>query len=83
MTATDVSPTARAIPAEFNVATYFVDRHVAEGRGANIAIECYPGDQQITYTQVLENVNRVGNSLRDVLGVRIEERVLLLLLDGP
>jgi benzoate-CoA ligase family protein len=32
---------------------------------------------------VLESVNRFGNSLRDVLGVRIEERIMLLLLDSP
>jgi benzoate-CoA ligase len=84
MAATDVaSPTisATSIPQEFNVATYFVDRNVAEGRGASVAIEF--GDQRITYRQVLDNVNRVGNALRDVLGVRLEERVLLLLLDCP
>jgi benzoate-CoA ligase family protein len=71
------------IPDQFNAATYFVDRNVDEGRGNNVAIECYPGDERITYGQVLERVNRVGNALRDVLGVRIEERVLLLLLDCP
>ena len=32
---------------------------------------------------MLERVNRVGNALRDVLDVRLEERVLLLLLDCP
>lgn len=65
----------------FNAATYFVDRNVREGRGAKVAIEC--GDERITYDQVLERVNRVGSSLRDSLGVRPEERVMLLLLDGP
>jgi benzoate-CoA ligase len=70
-----------SIPTEFNVATYFVDRNVAEGRGNNTAIEC--GDQRITYRQVLDNVNRFGNALRRELDVRIEERVLLLLLDCP
>src|SRR5271155_2273600 len=57
-----------------------VDRHVAEGRGAKVAIEC--GDERVTYQQLLENTNRVGNSLL-ALGVRPEERVLLLLLDTP
>jgi benzoate-CoA ligase family protein len=84
MAATDVatesiSPTA--IPREFNVATYFVDRNVTEGRGDNVAIE--HANDRITYRQVLDNVNRVGNALRDVLGVRLEERVLLLLVDCP
>src|SRR6266851_949890 len=86
MAAADTLPAAASatdIPNEFNVATYFVDRNVAEGRGDSLAIEVHPGDQRITYRQVLESVNRFGNGLRDVLGVRIEERVLLLLLDCP
>jgi benzoate-CoA ligase len=69
------------IPETFNAATYFVDRNVHEGRGAKVAIEC--GDQCITYDQVLERVNRVGSYLRDELDVRPEERIVLLLLDGP
>jgi benzoate-CoA ligase family protein len=70
-----------ALPAELNAAAYFVDRNVHEGRGDSVAIEC--GDQHITYRQVLEHTNRLGNALRDQLGVRPEERVLLLLLDTP
>ncbi|MGB2592430.1 MAG: benzoate-CoA ligase family protein [Candidatus Acidiferrum sp.] len=68
------------LPETFNVATHFVDRNVQEGRGAKVAIEC--GDERITYQQLLENTNRVGNVLL-ALGVRPEERVLLLLLDTP
>src|SRR5215470_11785519 len=70
-----------SIPNEFNVATYFVDRNVAEGRGNNTAIEY--GERHISYREVLDNVNRFGNALRDTLGVRIEERIVLLLLDCP
>ena len=69
------------IPVTFNVATHFVDRNVAEGRGERIAIEC--GDERVTYAEVLQNVNRLGSALRDELGVQPEERVLMLLLDGP
>jgi len=69
------------VPETFNVAMHFVDRHVAEGRGDTVAIEC--GDDRITYRQVLANVNRLGSALRDQLGVRAEERVVLLVLDGP
>ncbi len=71
------------IPDQFNAATYFVDRHVAEGRGDNVAIEIHPAGERITYRQVLERANRCGNALREQFGVRIEERVVLLLLDGP
>jgi benzoate-CoA ligase family protein len=69
-----------SLPEKFNVATYFVDRHVLEGRGRRIAIEC--GGERVSYQQLLERTNRVGNALRG-LGVRPEERVLLLLLDSP
>jgi len=69
-----------SLPDEFNAASYFVDRHIAEGRDKKIAIECR--DTQVTYRQLFERVNQVGNGLRK-LGVRIEERVLLLLLDTP
>ncbi len=68
------------LPDQFNAATYFVDRHVQEGRGEKIAIEA--GEARVSYRQLWEDVNRFGNALRQ-LGVRIEERVLLLLLDTP
>jgi benzoate-CoA ligase family protein len=69
-----------ALPDEFNAASYFVDRHIAEGRGDKIAIECE--EQRVTYLQLFESVNRVGNALKNS-GVRPEERVFLLLLDTP
>src|SRR5579871_3695972 len=68
------------LPTTFNVATWFVDRNVQEGRGPKTAIEC--GEQKISYSKLLAQVNRVGNALRQ-LGVRPEERVQLLALDSP
>jgi benzoate-CoA ligase family protein len=68
------------LPQLFNVATYFVDRNVLEGRAQNVAIEC--GDERVTYEQLFERTNRAGNALR-TLGVHPKERVLLLLLDSP
>jgi benzoate-CoA ligase len=65
----------------FNAAAYFVDRHIREGRGAAVAIECE--DRRITYATLCEQVNRTGSALRTELGIRPEERVLLLMLDGP
>jgi benzoate-CoA ligase family protein len=69
------------VPPTFNAASYFVDRHINEGRGDVVAIEC--GDERVTYAQLFERVNRFGSALGDQLGVRPEERVLLLLLDEP
>ncbi|HYL93338.1 MAG TPA: benzoate-CoA ligase family protein [Alphaproteobacteria bacterium] len=68
------------VPTDFNAAIYFIDRHVPEGRGRKVAFEC--GDEKVTYKQLLERVNRVGNALKR-LEVRIEERVALMLLDTP
>ena len=68
------------IPPRFNAAAYFIDRHIAEGRGSRIAIEC--GDERFTYQQLFERVNRVGDALRQ-LGVRMDERVFLAIQDTP
>lgn len=68
------------LPESFNVACHFVDRNALEGRGEKVAIEC--GDERVSYRQLLERTNRVGNALRK-LEVRPEERVILLLQDGP
>ncbi|HXR37882.1 MAG TPA: AMP-binding protein, partial [Terracidiphilus sp.] len=64
------------LPEPFNVAAWLVDRNLEEGRGDNVAIEC--GDERVTYRQLAERANRLGNALC-ALGVRMEERVLLIL----
>jgi hypothetical protein len=43
------------IPEQFNVASYFVDRNVAEGRGHHLAIVC--DNERVTYDQVLETMS--------------------------
>jgi acyl-coenzyme A synthetase/AMP-(fatty) acid ligase len=68
------------VPARFNAATFFVDRHVAEGRGDKVAF--FHDGGSLTYAGLQELVNRTGNALLE-LGVRPEQRVLCLLLDSP
>jgi benzoate-CoA ligase len=69
------------VPEWFNVASHFVDRHISEGRSGRTAIEC--GDERVSYGDLYENVNRCGTALQRRFSVRPEERVLLLLHDGP
>src|SRR6202171_5675414 len=69
-----------SLPDRFNIADYLVDRHVREGRGERTAILC--GDESITYAEVAERSNRLANGLRS-MGVRREDRVMLLLHDTP
>jgi benzoate-CoA ligase len=68
------------LPNDFNAAVYFVDRNIDEGRAAKTAIIC--GDQRLTYGDLFTRVNQFGNGLKK-LGLRMEERVMLLLLDIP
>jgi benzoate-CoA ligase family protein len=67
------------IPRFVNLASWFVDRNVEEGRGDRTAL-FGPGGRT-TYAQLAGLVNRGGNLLRE-LGVRAEERVLLVLADS-
>ena len=76
-----VDASALGVPAAFNATSYFVDRHLAEGRVDKTAIEC--GDERITYADLAARVNQLGRALRERLGVRTEERVAVLLFDGP
>lgn len=72
--------TQLSFPEKFNAAERFVDWNVQQGRGEKVAI--YHKDEEITYRQVLENVNRTGNALKS-LGIGLEDRVLLLTFDCP
>ena len=68
------------LPDQFNIAAAILDRNVAEGRGDKIAIYCE--GETYTYAQIVEMSNRVGNALLG-LGIDMEQRVGLLLLDSP
>lgn len=72
-------PAARP-PERFNAATFFVDRHLAEGRGARTVFR--HAGRTVTYAELARDANRVGNALAS-LGVEIENRVLLVLNDTP
>jgi 4-hydroxybenzoate-CoA ligase len=63
---------------QFNAADYFVDRNIREGRRNKVAVLCE--DRQFTYEEIRIGMNQVGNALMGA-GIRIEDRVALLLLD--
>jgi len=68
------------LPDQFNAATVFLDRHLAEGRGSKTAL--YYEGTTYSYAQIAELANRIGNGLLD-LGVEMEQRVAMLLFDSP
>ncbi len=66
-------------PERFNMAHYFLDARIEEGRGDRIAVQV--GQRSWSYAEVQKLSNRVQHALTD-RGIDLEDRVLLLLPDG-
>ena len=49
------------VPEEFNLASFLLDRHLAEGRTNKIAV--YYDHIDITHAELAEAANRLGNAL--------------------
>ena len=64
-----------------NAALWFVDRHVGEGRGENLAFREADGARRMqTYAQLAQRSNLIAGAFA-VAGLRREERVACLILD--
>ncbi|OPY76770.1 MAG: Benzoate--CoA ligase [Syntrophorhabdus sp. PtaU1.Bin058] len=64
----------------YNITSKLIDENVDKGLGDKTAI--YYKDKAYTYREVRQMINRVGNALY-ILGVRMRQRVLLVLYDSP
>ncbi|MDT5157356.1 MAG: hypothetical protein QOH51_1713 [Acidobacteriota bacterium] len=67
-------------PERFQMADYFLYHNLEEGREGKTCL--YYRDEAYTYADAARMSNRAGNALRE-LGVRVEDRVLIVLPDGP
>lgn len=67
-------------PEQFNIADYFLDARVREGRGERTAL--ITDEERLTYGQVEVLANRFGHLLRQA-GAEPEQRVLIALPDSP
>ncbi|HSP63237.1 MAG TPA: benzoate-CoA ligase family protein [Pyrinomonadaceae bacterium] len=67
-------------PERFNMADYFLYHNLEEGRENKVCL--YFEDKTFTYAEAARMSNRVGNAL-GMLGVRVEDRVLIVLPDCP
>jgi benzoate-CoA ligase len=67
-------------PERFNMGDYFLYHNVEEGREGKVCL--YYRDDEYTYADAVRMSNRAGNALRE-LGVRVEDRVLIVLPDCP
>lgn len=68
------------VPDWYN-ASLLVDGNLEAGRAEKVAIYC--GDEEVTYGELARRVARFGHALKGELGVRREDRVLLILNDTP
>ncbi len=64
----------------YNATTDLLDGNLEHGRSHKVAIRTHAGDW--TYADVAASTNRAGNAFRE-LGVEIESRVLMAVLDSP
>lgn len=64
----------------FNLATYLTDRRLEAGDAERTAVVCR--NRHLTYREVAEQTRRAAAGLR-ALGLRPEERVAFITVDGP
>ena len=74
------SPSRITYGPSFNAASWFVDRHLAEGRRSKLAVRHSGCD--VTYSDLAENVARAGNTLLG-LGLEPGSRLLMVVKDCP
>ncbi|MBV9924434.1 MAG: benzoate-CoA ligase family protein [Acidobacteria bacterium] len=67
-------------PERFNMGDYFLYHNLEEGRAGKTCL--YYRDESYTYGEAARLSNRAGGALRE-LGVRTEDRVLIVLPDCP
>jgi benzoate-CoA ligase family protein len=68
------------IPDGLNLATYYLDNNITQGRAQKTAI--YYEGKTYTFNDLAILTNKIGNVLKD-LNVLMEDRVLLILQDSP
>src|SRR6516225_7263827 len=64
----------------FNACEYLLDRRVAAGDGPRVALAGPAGE--VTYGDLLDRVCRTARGLREI-GVRPEQRILMVMADSP
>ncbi|HEV2800832.1 MAG TPA: benzoate-CoA ligase family protein [Pyrinomonadaceae bacterium] len=68
-------------PERFNMADYFLYHNIEAGREGKVCL--YFEDERYTYGNAVRLSNRAGNALVQECGVRMEDRVLIVLPDCP
>ncbi len=64
-----------------NAASWFIDRHIGEGRGDKVAfIEAWEGGRTVTFGALADSSARCASALM-YAGLRREERAAMLILD--
>jgi benzoate-CoA ligase family protein len=75
-----VTPARITLAERFNICGFFVDRHLAEGRGDKLVAR--GRTWTLNYGELHAGVCRTANALRS-LGIGLGDRVMLIARDGP
>lgn len=67
------------VPHEFNATSYFIDRHLQEGRGKHCAVVDRSGET--TYADLAKHVNQAANLFQN-LGLKQDARIAIALYDS-
>lgn len=70
----------RGISEQYNITEKIIDHNIRKGLGTKTAI--YYGDRLVSYNELNEFTNKVGNGLGKI-GIHIEDRVAILCHDSP
>ena len=79
MSASDPHSVVGPWPEPFNLCHYFLDHNLEAGRGDKVCLAV--GERECTYAELSDRVRRLTATFRK-LGLRPEERVLIVLPDG-
>ncbi|SPF45661.1 Benzoate--CoA ligase [Syntrophobacter sp. SbD1] len=69
-----------SLPEKFNMVSLYLERHIEGGRGDRVAV--YYKDRRVTYKDIFELTNRVGNAFSR-LGLKKGDRVVMMMYDSP
>lgn len=70
----------RGLKEHYNAANRFIEENVRRGLGSKTAIICE--NEQVTYADLLQRVNKFGNALKSI-DVESENRMIVLTYDSP
>ena len=62
------------IPEKMNLATYYLDENLKQGRGKKVAVRYQ--DEKVTFSELCDLTNRLGNALKELALTGLAEPIV-------